>query len=184
MWPLRFSVGATRNCTWIFQIRLDLIVNLIFLLLSVWILCRRWREHRLGRHCVCGPGLAPPTTTLCSILFLQSSCRCQIRAVNRGREFPLWSLPGHLAWGAEGCPDPTAGFPGPQGAWACLWTRLASPAVLFLSVPWKKISCKRVKLWLLFASHLSWWQEEIGLPRWTSSLHFFPKSCRCAAYYL
>ena len=68
-WPLRFSVGATRNCTWIFQIRLDLIVILIFLLLSVWIPCRRGREHRLGRNCVFGPGLAPPVTTLRSPLF-------------------------------------------------------------------------------------------------------------------
>ena len=84
----------------------------------------------------------PPCSPLCSILFLQSSCHCQIRAVNREREFPLWSLPGHLAWGAEGCPDPTAGFPGPQGTWACLWTPLASPAVLFLSVPWKKSHAK------------------------------------------
>ena len=97
----------------------------------------------------------PHSTLPRCIRFLQSSCHCQVRAVNRGRERPTQLLPGHLALGAEGCPGRAAGF---------LWAPKASPPVLFLGVPRKNLMQKSQTVAAVCWPPASWWQEEIGLP--------------------
>lgn len=57
----------------------------------------------------------------------------------------------------------STGFPGPHWAPACLWAPITSPIVPLLSTPSQKFECKIVKLRLVFAGHLSWWQEETWL---------------------